>query len=204
MHLIRCALFAAAASALAPPSVSVRAPISLKAVLQDSTIAVDERSFAGDKTLPTLCETVATPGVQWCADVISSLAAAPKTFEFLCVSPIMPRHQHLQSATGSGLDVYGQVDPKAQSLVDSIKQRNEVRGADAMEQMLQDVSAVTFVKQLEYADQYQGVPQGNVNDFLDHIFPDTLAAVKQAPDILAAAHAFGGTTHQGTSLESRS
>ena len=200
MQFIRCALLAAAASALAPPSVSVRAPISVKAVLQDSTIAVDERSFAGDKTLPTLCETVATPGVQWCADVISSLAAAPKTFEFLRISPTMPGQYELKSEKGSGLDEYGKVDPDARHLVDSIKKRNEVRGVVALEQMLEDVSREKLVSKLEYADWYQGVPQGDANHFLNCLYPRALNAIRRTKDVFAATDAYGGVTHQDTSL----
>ena len=200
MHLICCALFAAA-SALAPPSVSVRASTStsFKVVHQDSTTVVDDRSFAGDN-LPTFCETVATPGVQWCADVASTLAAAPKTFEFLRVSPIMPGKDELKSDVGSGLDEYGEVDPEARGLVDLIKQRNEVHGVGALEQMLEDVPVARFRRQLEYACWYQDVPQGDVNHFLNCLYPAARNAMRQTKDVFAATDAYGGVTHQGTSL----
>jgi len=200
MHLICCALIAAA-SALATPSARVRASTStsFKVVHQDSTIVVDDRSLAVDNR-PTFCETVATPGVQWCADVASSLAAAPKTFEFLRISPTMPGQYELKSEKGSGLDEYGKVDPDARHLVDSIKKRNEVRGVVALEQMLEDVSREKLVSKLEYADWYQEVPQGDANHFLNCLYPSALNAIRRTKDVFAATDAYGGVTHQGTSL----
>ena len=200
MHLICCALIAAA-SALATPSARVRASTStsFKVVHQDSTIVVDDRSLAVDNR-PTFCETVATPGVQWCADVASSLAAAPKTFEFLRISPTMPGQYELKSEKGSGLDEYGKVDPDARHLVDSIKKRNEVRGVVALEQMLEDVSREKLVSKLEYADWYQQVPQGDANHFLNRLYPRALNAIRRTKDVFAATDAYGGVTHRGTSL----
>ena len=154
---------------------------------------------------PTL-RVVAARNATRCAGAASSLAAsapllraAPGT-EFLRVSPIMPGKDELKSDVGSGLDEYGEVDPEARGLVDLIKERNEVHGVGALEQMLEDVPVARFRRQLEYACWYQDVPQGDVNHFLNCSYPAALNAMRLTKDVFAATDAYGGVTHRGTSL----
>lgn len=154
---------------------------------------------------PTL-RVVAARNATRCAGAASSLAAsapllraAPGT-EFLRVSPIMPGKDELKSDVGSGLDEYGEVDPEARGLVDLIKERNEVHGVGALEQMLEDVPVARFRRQLEYACWYQDVPQGDVNHFLNCSYPAALNAMRLTNDVFAATDAYGGVTHRGTSL----
>ena len=207
MHLIRCALFAAAASALAPPSVSVRAPISLKAVLQDSTIAVDERSFAGDKTLPTLCETVATPGVQWSADVAQTLVEpGPELLSTLT----MPVPHHIKTKKGSGLvlakdekgeDVYVP-DPQSSRLCEELVALEGVSNPEDLWLLVRDVPGHILVPKLSAAIAYQkSAPKGDFAQyFLDTLVPKVEEAIKAAPDLYSASKAMSDVSHDGVYL----
>ena len=207
MHLICCALIAAA-SALATPSARVRASTStsFKVVHQDSTIVVDDRSLAVDNR-PTFCETVATPGVQWCADVASSLAEpGPELLSTLT----MPLPFHLPTKKGSGLvlakdekgeDVYVP-DPQSSRLCEELVALEGVPNPEALWLLVRDVPGHILVPKLSAAIAYQkSAPKGDFCQyFLDVLVPKVEEAIKAAPDLSSASKAMSDVSYLGVHL----